>query len=572
MLEVSRKALFRVHAWIGLNLGFLLFVVCFSGTVAVFSAELKWLVDPAVRVTPPAAAEHQTIPWQEMHDRVARAYPHAMVLYLTAPRGERWAARVLIGYSQSDIRWVLVNPYTGEIQGQRSTFDLVSFFRIFHKQLYIVPVNLWIHGTLITGFLAVSLLIGTVAGLLSLKRWRRAFVTLRSGRSRRLFWSDLHRLTGVWALVITIVLSLTGIWYLAAKIMYDTGNLVEEAPVIRADTETLRGRPATLAPLALDEAVALARAAYPELVITDITLPLRPGDPLIFAGQAFAWLVRDRANQVQIDPYSGDVLDIRRAEELGPLARWIETADPLHFGTFAGLTSRIVWFVAGLFLCGAILAGLYGAWLRRQQKINHGQRRRLAAASAVAPTLVLLAASAYGTWTFAGDILRTAQRPLSVTPLMHGKLGPWQVSIVEFNPSTSASVRRNISIEFVGVGQPNFERAVFWFGEGESRTPARPARHLADRLLVRGACAGEVGLDQCRLNLRISEWRGTAHLLSVELRPPSKGALKSDLPAADQPGIGELVVIAAFLLGILAPLIAWIRIQVNMRVQDRPRG
>src|SRR3546814_10964427 len=73
---------------------------------------------------------------------------------------------------------------------------------------------------------------------------------------------------------------------------------------------------------------------------TTLFRSVRPGDPLMFIGQADAWLVRDTANAVALDPYNGEVLEVRRAEELDALERWVHTADPLHFGTFAGLRSE----------------------------------------------------------------------------------------------------------------------------------------------------------------------------------------------------------------------------------------
>src|SRR3546814_18780773 len=83
----GRRTLFRFHAWIGVNLGLRLCVICFSGTAAVFGPGLNGLADPALRVQPPPA-DREAVSWQRLHDATAEAFPHAMVLYLEAPRGE----------------------------------------------------------------------------------------------------------------------------------------------------------------------------------------------------------------------------------------------------------------------------------------------------------------------------------------------------------------------------------------------------------------------------------------------------------------------------------------------------
>lgn len=562
---LRRKGLFRIHSWIGLNLGLLLFLICFSGTVAVFGPELNWVAEPSLRVSPPsggaeAGAPGQTVSWQALHDSVADAFPAARILYLSAPYGDRFASVAVISQAPGGFQLVMVNPYSGAVQGLKSSFNIRSFFRIFHKQLYIVPTIFRFHGTLIVGALAILLLLGVIVGLLSMKHWRRAFVTLRRDRSPRLFWSDLHRLTGVWALVVTVILTLTGIWYLAENILIDAGVLTEDRKPPHLSAATLRARPAVLLPMDLDRAAALAKAAYPELTVTRVALPARPGAPLVFVGQAEAWLVRDRGNQIALDPYTGDVLGIRRAIDLGAFDRWIDTADPLHFGTFGGLGTRIVWFTAGLFLCGGILSGLYGVWMRSNRRKNPVPKRRVLAAAAIAPTLVLVAASILGTWLYGGQALRLAQLPVSAVTVMRSDLGPWRIAINRYDIADEKSGPVRVGVTFEGEGHANFRDAALWHGDPDQAGQKLRLRRFNDRLLARVPCDRSAGGRTCKLTLRMDAWDGTQYTASVDIWP-DRGSGPSALPIATGVSVGEGIVMGVFVLCLLIPLLGWVRLQ-----------
>ncbi|MFN4276661.1 MAG: PepSY-associated TM helix domain-containing protein [Ferrovibrio sp.] len=338
-----RRGLFRIHAWIGLQFGFLLFAVCFTGTLAVLSAELTWLADPQLRAGGQAPADSAPLSWQRLHDVVAAAHPQAAILYLHAPEGPRSVARAVIAYGPQDYRWVPVDVTQGyAVRDHRSSFGLQSFLRILHKQFYLVPAVIGIHGTLIVGALGLPLLLAVFTGLVSVKRWWRAMRQVRRGRSARLFWSDLHRFAGLWAALVTLLLALTGLWYFAETILERSGLLHEDGPRVRLSAAVMEQRPALLPPSDLNRAALVAQAAWPGLRLTQLALPVRGDDALVFTGPAEAWLVRDRANKILIDPFAYTVLQAQHGEDLPAGQRWIETADPLHFGSFAGLGSKLV--------------------------------------------------------------------------------------------------------------------------------------------------------------------------------------------------------------------------------------
>lgn len=95
-------------------------------------------------------------------------------------------------------------------------------------------------------------------------------------------------------------------------------------------------------------------------------------------------VVRDRASKVWRDPRDGSVGDVQRTSDLNWLERWIDTADPVHFGTFGGLWSKAVWFVFGIGLSALALTGAYLQVQRQRRKhgpaaVRKARARRLCA-------------------------------------------------------------------------------------------------------------------------------------------------------------------------------------------------
>jgi uncharacterized iron-regulated membrane protein len=533
----SRRGLFRIHAWIGLQLGYLLFAICFTGTLAVLSAELVWLADPRLRVE----ARDTAVPlsWQRLHDAVTAAHPQATLLYLHAPDGPRAMARATLAYGPQDYRGVPVDPHSYAVGENRSSFGLQSFLRILHKQLYLVPGVIGVHGTLIVGLLSLPLLVAVYTGLASVRRWWRAMRQIRRGRSRRLFWSDLHRFAGLWAAVITIVLALTGLWYFAEIILQNARLLNEDAAPQRLSAATMAQRPAVLPPFDLDAAAVAAQAAWPGIELSQLALPQRADDPLIFTGQAEAWLVRDRANHILIDPFDNTVLDLTRAEDQPAFRRWIETADPLHFGNFAGLGSKLVWFSAGLLLSGGILAGLVSAWLRlrRHPDLQLGRTALVAALG----TLLLLGAAAHGAWVYGYGFQQRAQQPRDLILLQEVAVGPWRLQASAV--ATAARLER-IALHTAGIA--NLRQATLG-GVALRRTGTQlwlPAEAVD--------CAAG-----CSLRLEIEDWSGARHAAPVGIAPAAD-APRLPLPQAADWGLGERVLLALTLLGLLLPLGFWL--------------
>lgn len=150
-------------------------------------------------------------------------------------------------------------------------------------------------------------------------------------------------------------MSVTGLWYFA-EVLGARGVYPERGKVVSASAKEALTMPT---PAVFGTMLTAAKTEFPSLRINVVRFPTRKNTPLTMQGQASAILVRNRANSLFFDPASGELLTQFRGEQLSPVARLAEAADPLHFGTFAGLASKVVYFIFGVFLSVLAVSGTY---------------------------------------------------------------------------------------------------------------------------------------------------------------------------------------------------------------------
>ena len=78
---VARRTWFVWHSWIGLTAGLLMFVICWSGTVAVFARDVDMLLDERIQ----ASSTGDQVDWQAVHDSIRRAEPKWTINQIHAP-------------------------------------------------------------------------------------------------------------------------------------------------------------------------------------------------------------------------------------------------------------------------------------------------------------------------------------------------------------------------------------------------------------------------------------------------------------------------------------------------------
>jgi uncharacterized iron-regulated membrane protein len=532
-----RKALFRLHGWVGLNAGLLLFVICFSGSVATISNEIDRMLNPAMR----AEARDTPYAWTEMHAALHAAFPGGTNLGVYTPVEPGFAALAYISLPTGETRKIYLNPYSGALQGHASFFNVQRFFRSFHRRFFD-----GYRGITIITLMGFVLLVSAVSGLLFYKGWIRQLFTLRRGRGRRLLWSDIHKTSGIWVLLFAVLIAVTGIFYFVEEQLQRSGNgaalLPPPLPEVDARTlEELGPQPDLLPAAAYVEA---AKAVFPDLEIRSMRMPQSPTAPVYVDGQAGNPITRDRANKILLHPFTAEVIAVQRSSDLGVVPFVTDAVDPLHFGYFGGLPTKLLWLGLGLLLSFSVLSGTY-LWVVRLStaRQRHTSFWLRGATVSIAVTLGYFILVVFT--TIDGIRFYAPQHPNPVH-IREMAAGPYDLSVncdLPCVPPEGARYRLRLD----GLGLPNYASVTLAGPAGAATVTSAPSRSPSATL------HSDYGAE---VRVRFESWSGTVYESSFQApnTPVRQDAALSIVPDT-APGVWW--VIAAFVASTLFFIALW---------------
>lgn len=536
----DNKTLFRWHGWLGLNLGLLLFVICFSGTIAVFSYEIDALIDSDQRVT--LDPDAPPVNWTAMYDSVRTAYPYHRIIFMMTPRHDGLASHVYAAGPGGRNVKLYVHPQTGAVQQMGNFWNVQRFFRSFHRRMFFPnPFGLvWVT------LFALALLGSAVTGILFYKGWYRNLFRLR-WRDARLLFSDGHRLVGVWSLAFAVIIIATGVWYVVELV----------APAETPGVPEMQAPPPVSDPasdlLSLNEQVAIAQEAFPGLEVEHVW----PGTATRAAeirGQGDALLVRPRANRVRVHPATGEVTLVQKATEIGAYQRWSDMADPLHFGTFGGLWSQALWFLFGLMLSSLMLTGGWLWHLKAERRARaSGARRhpRWSYAAAAVPIVAIVASGVYGYL----EVQQYFRKPDASAHLMTRQaLGPWEGHLVRNGALAPGASPTLILYLWADTGAPRYRKAAFALVEDGTTLKTIPMEG-DDPIRAKVPLPAYRTLDDLAVEAQVTGPDGTVHALRVPLT--AETGTRVDGGPAPIP-VQVWVVIAVFVVLLLSIVVAWL--------------
>lgn len=360
----------KLHLWLGLSSGLVVFIVSLTGAIFVFQDDIRDLTEPWRQVQPQPTA--MLLPSQLQAAALARHPGIAAETTWVTYFGPERAATVFFTDKAGAPIQVYLNPYTGRVLHEQ---DLsMHFFTVvqeIHMHLLLPEaVAKWVVGGGVSIFV-VMLLTGLVLWWPKRRQERRQRFTIKWGARWRRVNYDLHNVLGFYAASIGLVLALSGLfmlfpWLLQPLVLAVDGGQPAPQEIMQTKLDTLQPAAPAAAPL-------------PDMVYRQVRR-LSPDHEMILLSPtgtgkapAFCWTYQKALHYYHRDefafhPVSGQLLESRFHATKSAGTKFSDMNYDLHVGQILGFGGKIVAFLVSLICASLPVTGTIVWWGRRNKK------------------------------------------------------------------------------------------------------------------------------------------------------------------------------------------------------------
>ena len=395
MKRDALKALTNAHAWVGLIISTILFIIFFAGSLSLFREDIiSWERDPYFTVSD----DVENFSFDALISQVTQDYKvhtHGYFI-LQRPTAEQPSSNIYFEeeiVTQGDLgdeqdsqledpiddhidKHLIISP-DGTILGDGNAFDWGNFLYQLHYNLHIPEVGLYFVGV-VTLFFFVALLSGVVI------HWRKIiskfFQYRKDGNKDKLL--DAHNLIGVMGLPFHIMYAFSGLVFnllIVYQISYavalyggDQAQLFKAAGVVDVHIEETN---IAVPVQGIDKLYLTAKESLGEVAITRISI-----DHFGVESASVTFRGDDKSQfstrkEVTYHIASGRELYLTKNNYDNDIRGGLAVIASLHFGDFAGYSLRILFFILGIGTCYIILTGNL-MWLQKRANLRSEKQNK----------------------------------------------------------------------------------------------------------------------------------------------------------------------------------------------------
>lgn len=359
------RTVLKIHTWMALGVFLPLLLISLTGSILVFKHEIDSVLMPTkVRV---ANIEAERLDLDTLEQKVQQAVPNyeiaGWVLFQDHGRAD---LVYTMQHGTSDWSYLLLDQYTGEILAEPVgvTHYLTDWLLSLHYTLLLDHT-----GILASAIVAIIMCLLGITGVIIYRKFWKNFFILRWNRRMTVWFTDLHKMTGIISTPIFLILGITGGYWNITHFYYE--EFTEHDHEHHIMVEQLYPESLSLQNL-LEDATSRIDSFTP----TYIGFPYEPERGLAVWGDVptLNFLASEYSSTVFYSD-AGKYKSTTDVRELSAGALFLDSFRRLHYGTFGGLPIKILWCVIGLTPIIFSVTGLT-VWYSRKRKRKDSKRKR----------------------------------------------------------------------------------------------------------------------------------------------------------------------------------------------------
>ncbi len=370
-MNVTYRGLWRWHFHAGMLCIPFVIILAITGSIYVFKPQIDAFADRAVDSLP--LTGHRATGEQQIAAAIA-SLPGSRLFVYEVPREPDDAVRVHLYAPDGTGRIVYVHPETLAIlKTVPHTARLTEIVRMIHADLMVGR-----NGAIVLELAASWAIVMLITGLFLW--WPRDSSGLagaaypRLNRGSRVFWRDLHAVTGVWVSSLALFLLITALpwttfagnailkvrgWVAPPTHEWNLGG--QRAQDEHAAHRAAAGADAIATPLTIDQVIARIAPYHLESPVR-LYLPNE---------RTPHWRVRSetqnrpKVRELALDRTTGDLIHEDRFADKSALDKAINVGIAAHEGQLFGLPNQLLGFFTAISLLTLTISGLVMWWRRR---------------------------------------------------------------------------------------------------------------------------------------------------------------------------------------------------------------
>lgn len=369
----QRKWWGKWHLYLGLIAGLIVSIIGITGSILVFQDEIDRKLNPEL-----FSVEANGIykDYGEILPLVKNLHPELSVQSIMINKGAANPTyRILTDSFQTEI---FINPYTGEIIDTRPRFGrFIGSVMDIHRTLMIPGI-----GRYIVGAASLILLILSITGIRlwlpkKIRQIKSSF-TVKFSASFTQQNRSWHNILGVFTFPVVTMLSLSGcVFVMNILILPLMLMLSGNSPQILMNIIAAKSNYSVeYKPLLLSDILDSFQNEEPQAKVTAIIFPRDSVGAYLINAQSPGKIDEGRRVLSSVDQYTGKILFNSERDLPNVVLAYLSWLQPLHYGSFGGIITRILALIGGLAPLILTITGFFIWWPRYTSRKRFSEKNK----------------------------------------------------------------------------------------------------------------------------------------------------------------------------------------------------